>query len=149
MYDCMEGDRRLLFEAMVLPLSELTAQAGRKPGRSCAYSPKVWLRFFPSAECSFVLFLRMTCENVFPSSATGPQNGLSHTTKRASSSCCAHCHGQDADGGEDTSSLLKLQISGAHMALVIQSGIKDEVTPVFGVSIRGAPYRSNRNNAGI
>jgi len=27
----MEGDRRLLFEAMVLPLSELTAQAGRKP----------------------------------------------------------------------------------------------------------------------
>src|SRR5208283_4709578 len=31
MYDCMEGDRRLLFEAMVLPLSELTAQAGRKP----------------------------------------------------------------------------------------------------------------------
>ena len=145
----MEGDRRLLFEAMVLPLSELTAQAGRKPGRSCAYSPKVWLRFFPSAECSFVLFLRMTCENVFPSSATGPQNGLSHTTKRASSSCCAHCHGQDADGGEDTSSLLKLQISGAHMALVIQSGIKDEVTPVFGVSIRGAPYRSNRNNAGI
>src|SRR5271165_1711467 len=104
MYDCMEGDRRLLFEAMVLPLSELTAQAGRKPSlvdnayvalkevirdgvlppgyqgseqkiagklnmsarpsmrRSFAYSPKVWLRFFPSAECSFVLFLRMTCE---------------------------------------------------------------------------------------
>jgi 3',5'-cyclic AMP phosphodiesterase CpdA len=34
-------------------------------------------------------------------------------------------HGQDADGGEDAPSLLKLQISGAHMALVIQSGIKD------------------------
>src|ERR1700738_2765460 len=31
MYDCMEGDRGLLFEAMVFPLSELTAQAGRKP----------------------------------------------------------------------------------------------------------------------
>jgi mono/diheme cytochrome c family protein len=40
---------------------------------------------------------------------------------------CAHCHGQDADGGEDAASLLKLQISGAHMALVIQSGIKDEM----------------------
>jgi mono/diheme cytochrome c family protein len=40
---------------------------------------------------------------------------------------CAHCHGQDADGGEDAPSLLKLQISGAHMALVIHSGIKDEM----------------------
>jgi mono/diheme cytochrome c family protein len=40
---------------------------------------------------------------------------------------CAHCHGQDADGGEDAPSLLKLQISGAHIALVIQSGIKDEM----------------------
>jgi mono/diheme cytochrome c family protein len=40
---------------------------------------------------------------------------------------CAHCHGQDADGGEDAPSLLKLQISGAHMALVIQNGIKDEM----------------------
>ena len=40
---------------------------------------------------------------------------------------CAHFHGQDADGGEDAPSLLKLQISGAHMALVIQSGIKDEM----------------------
>ncbi|MBV9643934.1 MAG: cytochrome c [Verrucomicrobia bacterium] len=40
---------------------------------------------------------------------------------------CAHCHGRDADGGEDAPSLLKLQISGAHMALVIQSGIKDEM----------------------
>ena len=38
---------------------------------------------------------------------------------------CAHCHGQEADGGEDAPSLLKLQMSGAHMALVIQSGIKD------------------------
>ncbi|MBV8378260.1 MAG: cytochrome c [Verrucomicrobia bacterium] len=44
---------------------------------------------------------------------------------------CAHCHGQDADGGEDAPSLLKLQISGAHMALLIQSGIKDEM-PSFG-----------------
>jgi mono/diheme cytochrome c family protein len=40
---------------------------------------------------------------------------------------CAHCHGQDADGGEDAPSLLKLPISGAHMALVIHSGIKDEM----------------------
>ena len=40
---------------------------------------------------------------------------------------CAHCHGQDADGGEDAPSLRKLQISGAHMALLIQSGIKDEM----------------------
>jgi mono/diheme cytochrome c family protein len=40
---------------------------------------------------------------------------------------CAHCHGQDADGGEDAPSLLKLSISGAHMALVIQNGIKDEM----------------------
>src|SRR5271166_2956456 len=31
MYDCMEGHRRLLIEAMVFLLSELTAQAGRKP----------------------------------------------------------------------------------------------------------------------
>ena len=40
---------------------------------------------------------------------------------------CAHCHGQHADGGEDAPSLLKLQISGAHMALVIRNGIKDEM----------------------
>jgi mono/diheme cytochrome c family protein len=40
---------------------------------------------------------------------------------------CAHCHGQDADGGEDAPSFLKLQISGAHIALLIQSGIKDEM----------------------
>jgi mono/diheme cytochrome c family protein len=40
---------------------------------------------------------------------------------------CAHCHGQDAAGGEDAPSLLKLQISGTHMTLVIQSGIKDEM----------------------
>jgi mono/diheme cytochrome c family protein len=40
---------------------------------------------------------------------------------------CAHCHGQDADGGEDAPSLRKLQISGAHMRLVIRSGIKGEM----------------------
>jgi mono/diheme cytochrome c family protein len=40
---------------------------------------------------------------------------------------CAHCHGRDADGGEDAPSLLHLQISGAHMALVIQSGIKGDM----------------------
>jgi mono/diheme cytochrome c family protein len=40
---------------------------------------------------------------------------------------CAHCHGRDADGGEDAPSLLKLQISAAHMTLVIESGIKDEM----------------------
>ena len=43
---------------------------------------------------------------------------------------CAQCHGRDADGGEEAPSLLKLQISGAHMTLVIQSGIKGE-TPSF------------------
>ncbi len=40
---------------------------------------------------------------------------------------CAHCHGRDADGGEDAPSLLKLQISGAHMTLVIRSEIKGEM----------------------
>ena len=40
---------------------------------------------------------------------------------------CSHCHGRDADGGEDAPSLLKLQISAAHMTLVIQNGIKDEM----------------------
>ena len=40
---------------------------------------------------------------------------------------CAQCHGRDADGGEDAPSLLKLQISGAHMTLVIRSGIKGEM----------------------
>ena len=49
---------------------------------------------------------------------------------------CAHCHGRDADGGEDAPSLLKLQISGAHMALVIQSGIKDEM-PSFAKKYNG------------
>ena len=43
---------------------------------------------------------------------------------------CAQCHGRDADGGEEAPSLLKLQISGAHMTLVIQSGIKGEM-PTF------------------
>ena len=40
---------------------------------------------------------------------------------------CAHCHGRDADGGEDAPSLRKLQISGSHMTLVIRSGIKGEM----------------------
>ena len=40
---------------------------------------------------------------------------------------CAQCHGRDADGGEDAPSLLNLQISSAHMTLVIQSGIKGEM----------------------
>ena len=31
MYGCVEVDRGLLSQAMVFPLSELTAQAGRKP----------------------------------------------------------------------------------------------------------------------
>lgn len=43
---------------------------------------------------------------------------------------CAHCHGQDADGGEDAPSLHKLPISGSHMGLVIRSGIKGEM-PAF------------------
>jgi mono/diheme cytochrome c family protein len=40
---------------------------------------------------------------------------------------CAHCHGRDADGGEDAPSLQKLAISAAHMTLVIQNGIKGEM----------------------
>jgi mono/diheme cytochrome c family protein len=40
---------------------------------------------------------------------------------------CAQCHGRDADGSQDAPSLLNLQISGAHMTLVIQSGIKGEM----------------------
>ena len=56
---------------------------------------------------------------------------------------CAHCHGQDADGGEDAPSLLKLQSSGAHMALLIQSGIKDEM-PSFAKKIQRAGYCRDR-----
>jgi mono/diheme cytochrome c family protein len=52
---------------------------------------------------------------------------LAATGRRFFFQSCAHCHGQDADGGEDAPSLRKLQISGTHMALVIQSGIKDEM----------------------
>jgi mono/diheme cytochrome c family protein len=40
---------------------------------------------------------------------------------------CAHCHGKDADGGEDAPSLQKLSISPAHMTLVIQNGIKGDM----------------------
>ena len=40
---------------------------------------------------------------------------------------CAHCHGKDADGGEDAPSLQKIPISAAHMTLVIQSGIKGDM----------------------
>ncbi len=52
---------------------------------------------------------------------------LAATGRRFFFQSCAHCHGQDADGGEDAPSLRKLQISGTHMALVIQSGIKNEM----------------------
>jgi mono/diheme cytochrome c family protein len=64
---------------------------------------------------------------------TGPGNApldAAHLAARGRSfffQSCAHCHGQDADGGEDAPSLRKLQISGAHMALLIQSGIKGEM----------------------
>jgi mono/diheme cytochrome c family protein len=40
---------------------------------------------------------------------------------------CAHCQGQDADGGEDAPSLRKHQISASHMALIIRSGIKGQM----------------------
>ena len=40
---------------------------------------------------------------------------------------CAHCHGKDADGGEDAPSLQKMAISAAHMTLVIRSGIKGDM----------------------
>jgi mono/diheme cytochrome c family protein len=40
---------------------------------------------------------------------------------------CAHCHGKDADGGEDAPSLQKITISPAHMTLVLQNGIKGDM----------------------
>ena len=40
---------------------------------------------------------------------------------------CTHCHGKDADGGEDAPGLQKMTISAAHMTLVIQSGIKGDM----------------------
>jgi mono/diheme cytochrome c family protein len=40
---------------------------------------------------------------------------------------CAHCHGQDADGGEDAPSLRKLAISDTHVVLILKNGIKDEM----------------------
>jgi mono/diheme cytochrome c family protein len=40
---------------------------------------------------------------------------------------CAHCHGKDADGGEDAPSLQKITISAAHMTLVIENGIKGDM----------------------
>ena len=50
---------------------------------------------------------------------------------------CAHCHGNDADGGEDAPSLQKITISPAHMTLVIQSGIKGDM-PSFAKKYSGA-----------
>jgi mono/diheme cytochrome c family protein len=40
---------------------------------------------------------------------------------------CAHCHGQDADGGEDAPSIRKLAISDTHIVLILKNGIKDEM----------------------
>jgi cytochrome c oxidase cbb3-type subunit III len=40
---------------------------------------------------------------------------------------CAPCHGKEADGGEDAPSLLKLDISEAHISLLVHSGIKGEM----------------------
>ena len=40
---------------------------------------------------------------------------------------CAPCHGRDADGGEDAPSLQKLDISEAHISLLVHSGIKGEM----------------------
>jgi mono/diheme cytochrome c family protein len=83
----------------------------------------------------FVLVATFTAGGIYRNSIkreTEPGNKLDAAALAAKGrtfffQSCAHCHGQDADGGEDAPSLLKLQISGAHMALVIQSGIKDEM----------------------
>jgi mono/diheme cytochrome c family protein len=40
---------------------------------------------------------------------------------------CSPCHGKEADGGEDAPSLLKLDISEAHISLLVHSGIKGEM----------------------
>jgi mono/diheme cytochrome c family protein len=40
---------------------------------------------------------------------------------------CAHCHGDDADGGEDGPSLHKLTISPSHIRTLVTYGIKDEM----------------------
>jgi mono/diheme cytochrome c family protein len=84
----------------------------------------------------FVLVATFTAGGLYRTQITTQAEGgskplagenLAATGRRFFFQSCAHCHGQDADGGEDAPSLLKLQISGAHMALVIQSGIKDEM----------------------
>jgi ubiquinol-cytochrome c reductase cytochrome c subunit len=69
---------------------------------------------------------RYTTETQPGTKALAPEN-LAAKGRSFFLQSCAHCHGRDADGGEDAPSLLKLQISGAHMALVIQSGIKGEM----------------------
>jgi mono/diheme cytochrome c family protein len=72
---------------------------------------------------------RRVMEDPFHNSSLAAQN-LPAKGRTLFFQSCAHCHGRDADGGEDAPSLHKLQISGAHMALVIKSGIKGEM-PTF------------------
>jgi mono/diheme cytochrome c family protein len=85
---------------------------------------------------AFVLVATFTAGGIYRNrieKETGPGNTPLDAANLASRGrsfffqSCAHCHGQDADGGEDAPSLRKLQISGAHMTLVIQSGIKGEM----------------------
>jgi mono/diheme cytochrome c family protein len=73
-------------------------------------------------------------EDLFQNSSLAAQN-LPAKGRTLFLQSCAHCHGRDADGGEDAPSLHKLQISGAHMALVIKSGIKGEM-PTFAKKYR-------------
>jgi cytochrome c oxidase cbb3-type subunit 3 len=40
---------------------------------------------------------------------------------------CAHCHGDDAEGGEDGPSLHRLTISPSHIRTLVTHGIKDEM----------------------
>jgi len=40
---------------------------------------------------------------------------------------CAHCHGDDADGGEDGPSLRKPAIGASHIRTLVTYGIKDEM----------------------
>jgi mono/diheme cytochrome c family protein len=73
-----------------------------------------------------ILVATFTAGGIYRNRSLAPEN-LAAKGRGFFFQSCAHCHGQDADGGEDAPSLLKLQISGAHMALVIQSGIKGEM----------------------
>jgi mono/diheme cytochrome c family protein len=74
------------------------------------------------------LFLGATIYRSHGESA--PEEGLVRPDKNGKTlfaQSCAPCHGREADGGEDAPSLLKLEISEAHISLLVHSGIKGEM----------------------